>query len=189
MYRDLRRSLRSMTCVTIYSGGQTGVDRAALDFSVARNWEYGGWCPRGGWAEDFPDPPGLFAAYPQMRETPSAEPQQRTAWNVRDSHATLIIVRGDDLGRSPGTEFTRQMAELVFQRPLVVVDLESAGAAPRAIDWLCGLAVAGEQDELLLNVAGPRESESPGIHILAMGFLRKLFAKNDGGVIAPSTPD
>src|SRR5215510_5032972 len=69
----------------IVSGGQSGADRAALDFAIARGLEYGGWCPKGGWAEGFPDPPGLIARYPNLRETPERDPKQRTEWNVRDS--------------------------------------------------------------------------------------------------------
>jgi hypothetical protein len=70
--------------LNVRSGGQSGVDRAALDVAIAHSIPYSGWCPLGGWAEDFPTPPGLLAAYPQLTETPSAETEQRTAWNVRD---------------------------------------------------------------------------------------------------------
>jgi hypothetical protein len=73
----------------VTSGGQSGVDRAALDAAIACGVDYGGWCPRGGWAEDFPQPPGLLANYPRLIETPSADPAQRTEWNVRDANAIL----------------------------------------------------------------------------------------------------
>jgi hypothetical protein len=72
----------------IISGGQSGVDRAALDVAIERGMEWGGWCPKGGWAEDFPNPPGLLPHYPHLRETPEPHPLQRTEWNVRDSDAT-----------------------------------------------------------------------------------------------------
>ena len=78
----------------IISGGQTGVDRAALDVAIERGMDWGGWCPKGGWAEDFPEPPGLLAKYSHLRETPERHPLQRTEWNVRDSDATLIITDG-----------------------------------------------------------------------------------------------
>jgi hypothetical protein len=68
----------------IISGGQTGVDRAALDVAIERGMTWGGWCPKGGWAEDFPDPPGLLAKYPNLKETTLSHPLQRTEWNVRD---------------------------------------------------------------------------------------------------------
>ena len=45
----------------VTSGGQSGVDRAALDAAIACGIDYGGWCPRGGWAEDFPSPPGVLS--------------------------------------------------------------------------------------------------------------------------------
>ncbi|PSQ85488.1 MAG: molybdenum cofactor carrier, partial [Bacteroidetes bacterium QH_2_63_10] len=73
----------------IISGGQTGVDRAALDAALAFNVPVGGWCPKGRRAEDgqIPD------RYP-LEETPSEAYEQRTAWNVRDSDGTLIITDG-----------------------------------------------------------------------------------------------
>ncbi|MGO1311979.1 MAG: YpsA SLOG family protein, partial [Brevibacterium aurantiacum] len=75
----------------IRSGGQTGVDRGALDAARAAGVTIEGWCPAGGWAEDLPGAPGLLTDYPESRETPSPEPAQRTEWNVRDSEVTLII--------------------------------------------------------------------------------------------------
>jgi hypothetical protein len=52
----------------LISGGQSGVDRAVLDVAVERGSDYGGWCPKDGWAEDLPEPPGLLAKYPQLRK-------------------------------------------------------------------------------------------------------------------------
>ena len=71
----------------LLSGGQSGVDRAVLDVALARGIAYGGWCPKGGWAEDCPTPPGLLTKYPRLKETPLADPAQRTEWNVRDADA------------------------------------------------------------------------------------------------------
>jgi hypothetical protein len=73
----------------IRSGGQTGVDRAALDAAVLTGRPYEGWCPKGGWAEDFLHPPGLLTKYPHLMETPSESPERRTDWNVRDSAAHI----------------------------------------------------------------------------------------------------
>ena len=69
----------------IVSGGQTGADRAALDFARARGWPQGGWCPRGRRAED-----GRLPTRYRLRETPSRGYRQRTEWNVRDSDGTVI---------------------------------------------------------------------------------------------------
>jgi hypothetical protein len=169
-------AMPALPTISIRSGGQTGVDRAALDFALRTGLSYGGWCPRGGLAEDFPAPPGLLAKYPCLRETPSAESEQRSAWNVRDSQATLILVHGVDLNRSPGTEFTRQIAELVLLRPCHIADVWKADSLPRARDWLARVVAAHGVSELLLNIAGPRESEAPRIYTEAGKFLMALLA-------------
>jgi len=142
------------------SGGQTGVDRAALDVALRLRLACGGWCPAGRLAEDGP----IDRRYP-LRETPSPEPAQRTAWNVRDSDATLVLVRGEPAG---GTAFTIAEAER-RRRPVLVVDLERPPDRDEVRAWLRS-AAAGT-----LNVAGPRESEAPGIHGSASGFLFHLL--------------
>ena len=91
------------TIARIRSGGQTGVDRAALDFARKHNMEICGWCPKGGWAEDYPEAPGVLTVYPELRETPEAAPWQRTLWNMRDADAILTIVP-EGSGASGGTE-------------------------------------------------------------------------------------
>ena len=75
-----------MKPIKIVSGGQTGADRAALDWALRHNVECGGWCPKGRKAEDGPIDP----KYP-LKETPSAAYLQRTEWNVRDSDATVLF--------------------------------------------------------------------------------------------------
>jgi hypothetical protein len=161
--------------LTIQSGGQTGVDRAALQVAVALGTHYGGWCPKGGWAEDSPTPPGVRAHYPLLVETPSADPRQRTAWNVRDSDATILMMKGNSPD-SPGTEFTRVCAELVFQRPIFVVRLDDRQSVTDAQRWLAELLRDTSRTTFTLNVAGPRESEIPGIATLAAVVLREILA-------------
>jgi hypothetical protein len=160
---------------TIRSGGQTGVDRAALNHAIERGMAYAGWCPRDGWAEDYPDPPGLLAKYPRLVETPSADPSQRTAWNVRDSHATLILA--EDGALPEGTLFTLRCAKLIFLRPCLAVDPGMAGSVRAAADWLVSTAAALDHDELVLNVGGPRQSEAAGIYNAACRFLQKLHSE------------
>ena len=156
------------------------MDRAALDAAIAAGLEYGGWCPHGGWAEDRTHPPGVLAAYPRLTETPGADPDQRTRWNVRDSDATLILTRAG--ARSPGTELTIAVAA-EMGRPFAVVDLEDPAAAG-AIDAL----VAGLEGDATLNVAGPRESEAPGIlagaRELLDGWLAAQVDRRSGGTSA-----
>lgn len=69
----------------IRTGGQSGVDRAAMDFAIEHGIPYCGWCPKGGWAEDYPDPPGLLRDYPELQETSSSGTEQRTKWNMREA--------------------------------------------------------------------------------------------------------
>jgi len=153
------------------------VDRAALDFAISRGIPYTGWCPGGGWAEDFAVPPGVLEKYPHLKETPSSKPQQRTAWNVRDSHATLVMVQGNDFGFSPGTRFTVQCATLIFLRPCFITDVTSEDGIQGTRDWLdhLGRAIPGNA-VLVLNVAGPRESEWPGAYAAAWEFLSNVIA-------------
>jgi hypothetical protein len=159
----------------IVSGGQSGVDRAALDAAIACGLPYGGWCPRGGWAEDFPEPPGLLAKYPELKETPSADPAQRTEWNVRDSDAVLILVDAAGPAVSPGTRLAGRVLE-EYPRPVLMLDPTEPAAAARLSGWLaaqCERFGAG----FVLSIGGPRESEAPGIYAHALAFLRTAFAQ------------
>ena len=151
----------------IVSGGQTGVDRAALDVARRTGTPIGGWCPAGGWAEDLPQPPGLLAVFPELRETSSADPGQRTEWNVRDSDATLVLVRGGAV--SPGTDAAVAVARDLGRLYLVadVADVASARA------WLAELPAG-----VTLNVAGPRESEAPGIQQQAAALLAAVLGSD-----------
>src|SRR3989304_1166619 len=91
----------------ILSGGQTGVDRAALDSAVEKGIPYAGWGPKGGWAGGMAEPPGPLARCPGWRETPLAEPAQRTEWNVRDADRLMILIDSAGTGVSKGTEAAR----------------------------------------------------------------------------------
>jgi hypothetical protein len=156
-----------IAALRIVSGGQSGVDRAALDVAIAHGLEYGGWCPNGGWAEDFPDPPGLLARYPGLRETPERDPKQRTDWNVRDSDATLVLSRAD--ARSPGTALAIRMAEN-RAKPHLIVDVD----APAAVDLIRGW-LRDHSTIRVLSIGGPRESEAPGIYAAALLVLEALL--------------
>jgi hypothetical protein len=161
-----------MRKLTIISGGQTGVDRAALDAAIAHGVPYGGWCPRGGWAEDMPQPPGLLTKYPLLRETPLADPAQRTEWNVRDSDVIMILVDAGGLSVSKGTALAHALVEQ-YRKPLIVVDLRDPGAVDTAVAGLTALWPAS--GAVKLGIGGPRESEAPGIYGRAAKFLDALL--------------
>jgi hypothetical protein len=150
-----------MLVAKIVSGGQTGVDRAALDVALEFGIPCGGWCPKGRRAEDgvIPD------RYPL---TPTASPDypSRTRRNVEDADGTLVLTRGFPAG---GTALTIELANRL-DKPHLVIDLSARPRAAAVRRWI-------QQHEVqLLNVAGPRESENPGIHAQAARFLRKVLA-------------
>lgn len=144
----------------IVTGGQTGVDRAALDAALRAGLAVGGWCPRGRRAEDGAIP----ALYP-LRETPSSRYGERTEWNVRDSDATLIV---GGLQSSHGTALTRQYARK-YGRPCLEFEPGQHASVGSIAEWM------QSGDIRVLNVAGPRESESPGIYQQARSVLDRLF--------------
>jgi len=149
------------TRMKIVSGGQTGVDRAALDVAMEIGLETGGWCPSGRRAEDGP----IRVRYP-LDETPSSSFSQRTEWNVRDSDGTLILHRGTISG---GTRLTAELARR-YERPLLMLDLSKSADLEEVRCWLITHRIQA------LNVAGPRESGEPGIWVETRSFLTKLLS-------------
>lgn len=148
----------------IVSGGQTGVDRAALDVACAYRIPHTGWCPKGRRAEDGP----LSWKY-QLQETESKRYAQRTRRNVEDSDATLVINLGDLEG---GTLRTIEIARRLGRPCLILpVDTMSPDEARTLVqEWLDRLRPK------TLNIAGPRESKRPGAYAASRTCLRDLFA-------------
>lgn len=133
----------------IVSGGQTGVDRGALDAALALGIEHGGWCPAGRLAED-----GRVPTVYRLVETDSSYYPDRTEKNVRDSDATLILYRGRMTG---GTKLTKRLCQQVG-RPELSISITDAGRArDKIVFWL------NQVRPEVLNVAGPRESNAAGI--------------------------
>jgi hypothetical protein len=144
----------------IISGGQTGVDRAALDAALEAGIPCGGWCPKGRRAEDGRIP----RIYP-LEETSSADYPQRTEFNIQDSDGTLVLAWGSPLG---GTLLTLKLSGK-HRKPFLLVDLVRGGDASIVRKSIYSRAIR------VLNVAGPRESEAPGIRERALTFLREVF--------------
>ncbi len=159
-----RQAVQAMTAIhKIISGGQTGVDRAALDAAIELGIACGGWCPKGRTSELGPIPDH----YP-LTETPSSDPAQRTEWNVRDADATLIIAPGKLTG---GTVLTRRLARSM-DKPCLVTNptVETSTATVQA--WL------DEHGGKTLNVAGPRQSNDPEIYELAQQLLSDTLSRD-----------
>jgi hypothetical protein len=146
----------------IVSGGQTGVDRAALEAALALHFPCGGWCPRGRKAED-----GVISVRIPLQETPGEAYEQRTRWNVRDSDGTLVLTEGEPTG---GTALTVEAAK-GMGRPLLVLDLDLRPPLEEVEAWLLAHRIR------VLNVAGPRESQKPGIYRRAYAFVENLLDK------------
>ncbi|MFC2075209.1 putative molybdenum carrier protein [Bdellovibrionota bacterium] len=142
------------------SGGQSGVDRAALDIALELGLECGGWCPKGRVAED-----GMIDNRYPLKETPTDEYVQRTEWNVRDADGTLILCRGTPTG---GTGVTKEMAAK-HKKPCIHVNFFTEPMPEFVRNW------ASQHNIKTLNIAGPRESKNPGIYDQATKFLKKLF--------------
>ena len=145
----------------LISGGQTGIDRGALDAAIAIGIPHGGWCPAGRRAEDGPIP----LQY-ELRECDSPEYRGRTRLNVDSADGTLILCAGEPTG---GTGLTLELATQL-RRPYLVVDPQDPNSVACVHEWL------GAQQIRTLNVAGPRESTWPGAARLAETFMRQLLS-------------
>ena len=145
----------------IISGGQTGADRAALDWAIANGIEHGGWCPQGRLAED-----GVITAQYDLRETPKTDNLQRTEWNVRDSDATTIISLATRL--TGGSLATAKLASDLGKPCLHLSGLQDAQENARQLaDFL------RRHEVQILNVAGPRASGEPDVG----AFIQSIFAE------------
>ena len=145
----------------IVSGGQTGVDRAALDWALARGAECGGWCPKGRKAEDGP----ISRKYPLI-ETPSADYVQRTEWNVRDTRGTVIFSISLEL--AGGSKKTVEFAAK-HSKPCLHLHARQSNAAQALRQFIAGNEI------LTLNVAGPRASEEPEVEKFVNSVLEEAF--------------
>ena len=145
----------------IISGGQTGVDRAALDVALELGIPCGGYCPKGRKAEDGP----IDQKYP-LQETGSGDYRVRTEMNVKEADGTLVLSKGKPTG---GTALTVKKAEK-HSKPCIVVDLDKEINLGFVRQWI------KDNNITALNVAGPRGSKNPTIHNQAMEFLKEMFS-------------
>jgi hypothetical protein len=152
-----------MTYLEIVSGGQTGVDRAALDWAISNGIDHGGWCPKGRRAED-----GRVPGRYRLRETPSKNYLQRTEWNVRDSDGTVIFSLAERL--SGGSLKTLGFAAK-HNKPHLHISAAAQDSAHRLQHFI---QVNNIQ---VLNVAGPRASKEPGVAEFVLKALATLLAR------------
>ncbi len=146
----------------IMSGGQTGVDRAALDVALDQNISCGGWCPKGRKTED-----GTLSKIYPLQETPSDHYSERTKWNVRDSDGTMILTWGPPKN---GTKLTINIAKKL-NKPYIIVDMISPPTISEILDWMATHQIQ------VLNIAGPRGSFAPFVYSEARVFI-EILVKN-----------
>jgi hypothetical protein len=150
----------------IVSGGQTGADRGGLDAAIRLGLAHGGWCPKGRRAED-----GTIPAQYRLTETKSRTYSERTRRNVIDSDATVVFTKGLP---TAGSRLTIEMTD-EEDRPMLHIDI-SGWPGDRGEDvetfrgWLAARHVS------TLNVAGSRESKTPGLQRLVEQFLVEALA-------------
>ncbi|WP_417738007.1 putative molybdenum carrier protein [Rosistilla oblonga] len=144
----------------IVSGGQTGVDRGALDAAIALGIPHGGWCPRGRLSED-----GQIPARYNLTELASPRYKDRTLQNVLDSDATLILYCDTLRG---GTRLTQRYA-IDAGKPLLAVAIDVDWSLESVRRWLY------QYQPLSLNIAGPRESNFPGVQVLSREAVLRIF--------------
>ncbi|MEJ2535141.1 MAG: putative molybdenum carrier protein [Gammaproteobacteria bacterium] len=146
----------------IVTGGQTGVDRGALDGALGAGFACGGWCPAGRRAED-----GVIPSTYPLRELPAGGYEARTRRNVEDSDGTVVIAFDAPAG---GTALTVLHAR-ELRRPLLLIDARRIGPRDAA-----GAVRDFVRDEGLqvLNIAGPRASENAHGHSYARALVEEL---------------
>jgi hypothetical protein len=155
----------------IISGGQTGADRAALDFAIKHKIPHGGWVPKGRIAEDGPLPKKY-----KLTEMPTDSYQKRTEMNVIGSDGTIIFSHGNLTG---GSAYTRTMAKR-HNKPYLHIDLDETDilqASLMILEWI------DEREIKALNVAGPRASKDTKIYEKVMDVLKNVLvldAKREG---------
>lgn len=157
----------------IVSGGQTGADRAGLDIAIKLEIPHGGWCPRGRIAEDGIIPEEYLLKCPADDDSDVREVNiynERTKLNIRDSDGTLIFVPSWPLPENitDGTNLTIHEAER-RNKPHFIVDLSKDQSFHLVADWTKKNRIE------TLNIAGPRESQCPGMYADTFSFLQNFF--------------
>lgn len=151
----------------IISGGQTGADRAALDFAIERDIPYGGWVPKGRKTED-----GTLPVKYHLQEMPTPNYSKRTEQNVLDADGTVIVSHGFLTG---GSALTREFA-IQHHKHWIHIDLNELSlqdAAEKLSSWLM------ETELTVLNVAGPKAGKDPGIYDAVMRLLKETIKEDE----------
>ena len=166
----------------VISGGQTGVDRAALDAAIYRGYTWGGWVPKGRLAEDGEIPEIYFnpdrIGCGLQESKVSRDYKSRTVKNIDEADATMILrLHGGGRVLGPGTKLTIRTLQRRM-KPYRLFDPSRVGSVPRAVRWIVETTFE-DRGRILnietLNVSGSRESSNPGIYKLSKQYLTDVF--------------
>jgi len=152
----------------IVSGGQTGVDQGALDYALENGIEAGGWCPKDRICEN-----GIIPDKYPLEEVNEEDYNLRTMLNVRDSDGTLVIIRDGYMeeGTRLTIDYSKELSKPWFLVDLMVMSRQMESIFEALSNWITDNQIA------TLNVAGNRESNSPGIQLETAGILKKVLVK------------
>ena len=152
----------------IISGGQTGADQGALDFALQNGIDAGGWCPKGRICEN-----GLIPARYPVEEISEDDYNLRTKLNVRDSDGTLVIIRDGYMveGTYLTIDYSKELGKPYFLADVGVMSGREESLLSALLLWI------DEHQIAVLNIAGNRESNSPGIQAETAGLLEMVWAK------------
>lgn len=154
-----------LNSIKIISGGQSGVDRAALDFAINNKLECGGYCPKGRLAED-----GRISEFYPLIETNSSFYKERTRLNVEISDVLLVIFN-NKIGS--GTELALDIAKKLNKDYYIIRIPSDASQLDKLLKWLF------LKEPAIINIAGPRESSDKGIYLHTLNFLQLLYLTQD----------
>ena len=157
--------------ITIISGGQTGVDQAALQAALDLDIPIGGWCPPDRSCENGAIPERFLLTPTDVEcnaNAPHIPRSKRTELNVRQADGTLVLSQSKDF--DPGTAYAIQIARQLH-KPVLVLQINSESFVPTILNWL------NERKVYTLNVAGPSERNAPGIYAKTHTLLTEVLTQ------------
>lgn len=148
---------------TIFSGGQTGADRAALDAAIQAGFPYDGWIPKGRRAED-----GIIPDTYRLKETTTEQYEERTERNVQSTDATVIFSTEPLSG---GTKLTESFTD-IYKKYLLIINIQTNtidNSSRQIKEWIKSNNIK------TLNIAGPRQTDEPRVYPFVFSVISSII--------------